>query len=51
MGPEKDVYDSDGVLQAYGVFDTNQRTINKSELEFKGIRDYVTSYTRFAIIT
>ena len=24
---------------------------NKAELEFRGIRDYVTNYTRFAIIT
>ena len=51
IGPEKDVFDGDGVLQLFGVYDTNQRTVNKAELEFRGIRDYVTNYTRFAIIT
>ena len=51
QGPEKDVFDDDGVLQLFGVYDTNQRTVNKAELEFRGIRDYVTNYTRFAIIT
>ena len=48
-GPLYDVY-KNGMIIIYGVYDTNQRTINLKEKELPGISLVITDFTQFAEI-
>ena len=47
-GPLKDSLNSNGVKTS-GIIDTNQRLINTAEENFKGIKQYLSNLTQFAI--
>jgi hypothetical protein len=46
-GPIKDSKDKFGVLKA-GISDTNERIVNKTDIEFRGIKGYLSDLIQFA---
>jgi|TARA_R110000744_G_scaffold215496_1_gene334325 hypothetical protein len=48
-GPDNDIIDGTGTIQMAGIIETNERTINNSEMKFPGLRNFIGILNQFSV--
>jgi hypothetical protein len=48
-GPLNDIKDANGVIQVYGVYDTNMRMVQLKNNDYPGLADFLTDFTEVTI--